>query len=112
MVKQLTYDQVRERKRKAEEFLRDVKDNPERAHEVSDESVEHYAERCHFDIIDNPRRRRNSMANGQSKQDLLDQLSDLQDENDALQDQLDAISDIISGIDDDGDDDDGSGLEA
>jgi hypothetical protein len=106
MAKQLIYDQVAERKRKAEEFLRNVKDDLERADEVSDESVEHYAERRHFDIIHNPRRRRNSMANGPSKQDLLDQISDLQDENDALQDQLDAISDILSGVDDD--DDDGS----
>ena len=64
MAKQLIYDQVAERKRKAEEFLRDVKDNPERAHEVSDESVEHYADRRHFDIIDNPKRRLNSMTNG------------------------------------------------
>jgi hypothetical protein len=34
-------DQVAERKRKAEQFLRDVKDDPERADGVSDESVEH-----------------------------------------------------------------------
>jgi len=45
------------------------------------------------------------MANAnQSKQDLLDEISDLQDQNDALQSQLDAIADIL-GPDDDTDDD-------
>jgi hypothetical protein len=106
MAKQLTYDQVAERKHKAEQFLRDVKDDPERADEVSNESVEAYSDRRHFDIIDNPRRRLNSMANGsQTQQDLLDQISDLQDENDSLQAQLDAIADVLSGLDDDEDGD-------
>jgi len=102
MAKRLTYGQVAERKRKAEQFLRDVKGDDQRADEVSDESVEDYADRRHFDIIANPKRRMNSMANGsQKKQDLLDQIDQLEQENQDLQDQFDAIADIVSPDDDD-----------
>ena len=91
MPKQLTYNQVAERKRKAETFVRDVLGDDSRADEIGDEAVTDYAERRHFDIVDNPKRRENDMAN-ETKQDLLDQIADLQDENDYLQSQLDAIS--------------------
>jgi hypothetical protein len=88
--------------------VRDVLRDDDRADEISDESVQDYADRRHFDIIDNPRRL-NSMANGgQTKEDLLDQIDELQQENQDLRDQLDAIYDIIAGPDDDDDlDDDG-----
>ena len=106
MPKALTYEQVAERKRRAEEFLRTVKEDDERADEVADKPVEDYAERRHFEIIDNsPRRRNQKMADNRTRQDLLDQIGDLQDENDSLQSQLDAISDILDVDDDDGDDD-------
>jgi hypothetical protein len=106
MAKQLTYDQIAERKRKAEQFLRDVKGDEERADEVADEPVESYAERRHFTIIDNsPRRRNQKRADTRTRQDLLDQIAGLQDENDSLRSQLDAISDILD-QDQDGDDDD------
>ena|SRR5215472_2844327 len=110
MAKALTFDQVAERKRKAEQFVRDVKGNEERADEIADESVQDYAAWRHFDIVDNPERRvSRSMANGgQTRQGLLDQIADLQDENDYLQSQLDAISDVLDqGNEDDDDDDDG-----
>ena len=103
MAKQLTYDQVAERKRKAEEFLRDVKEDDERADEVADEPVEDYAARRHFSIIGNSPKGRNQKMAEPSQQDLQDQISDLEAENDSLQSQLDAISDIL---DQDGDDDD------
>ena len=45
MAKALTFDQVAERKRKAEQFVRDVKGNEERADEIADESVQDYATR-------------------------------------------------------------------
>lgn len=114
MAKALTFDQVAERKRKAEQFVRDVKGNEERADEIADESVQGYAARRHFDIVDNPERR--SMANGEpTRQDLLDQIADLKDENDFLQSQLDSIADVLDQggeeddeDEDDDDDDDGS----
>lgn len=105
MAKSLTYAQVASRKDQAERFVRDVLSDDDRADEISDESVQDYADRRHFDIIDNPRRLNRHMANGQTKQDLLNEIADLQDENDFLQSQIDAIGDVLAGPDDDGDDD-------
>jgi hypothetical protein len=103
----MTFDQVASRKDKAERFVRDVLQDDDRADEIADESVESYADRKHY-VISNPRRSTVANGNGQTKQDLLDQIADLQDENDDLQDQLDAIQDVLSGVDgDDGDDDEG-----
>ena len=101
----MTYDQVAERKRKAESFARNVLEDDQRADEIADEPVEDYAERRHFDIVDDPTRRIAAMSNnGPSKQDLMDQIADLQDENNMLQSQLDAISDILDGGGDDNSD--------
>jgi hypothetical protein len=100
----VTYDQAAAKKDKAERFVRDVLRDDSRADEIADESVEDFADRKKY-VISNPRKV-SIMANGngQTKQDLLDQISDLQDENDALSAQLDAIQDVLSGVDDDGDD--------
>jgi hypothetical protein len=106
MPKRLTFDQVADRKQKAEDFLRNVIGDDDRADEVAAETVEDYADRRHFDIADDPQRRNPNMANGQTKQELLDQIADLQDDNSALQNQLDAISNILGGDDDTDDTDD------
>src|SRR5215831_19440510 len=92
----LTREQLQSRKDAAVRFLRGVKDLPERADEVEDESLEDYAERRKIQLI-NPRRSAN-MANGdpRTKQDLLDEIADLQAENTDLQDTLDSIADIVS----------------
>jgi hypothetical protein len=50
MAKQLTREQVATRKAKAVRFLRDVLDDPDRAAEVEDESIESYAARRHFKL--------------------------------------------------------------
>jgi hypothetical protein len=103
----MTYDQVAARKDKAERFVRDVLQDSDHADAIASEDVQSYADRKHLKIT-NPRRE-STMANGsQTKQDLLDEISDLQDENDALQAQLDAIQDVLAGPDDDGMDDDGT----
>ena len=54
VAKKLTRDQVQSRKDAAVRFLEDVKDDPDRASEVADESLEDYAERRHVEFIDNP----------------------------------------------------------
>ena len=54
-MKPLTREQVQARKDKAVRFVRDVLDDPERADEIEDESLEDYAERRKFQIV-NPRR--------------------------------------------------------
>ena len=107
-MKRLTREQLQSRKDAAVRFLRGVKDLPERAAEVEDESLEDYADRRHIELI-NLGRRSNNMANGgngRTKQDLLDEIADLRADNQDLQDQLDAIADIISPEEEDEEEDD------
>ena len=97
MAKELSYAQVEDRKRRAEQFLRDVKQDDDRADEVSDESVESYAQRRGFDIVDNPETRSLKVANANmSKDELLDYIDELESENSDMQDTLDSIQDLIS----------------
>jgi hypothetical protein len=111
MAKTLTRDQLQSRKDKAVRFVQDVLQDPERADEIADESLESYAERRKIALV-NPVRRRDAIM---TKQELLGRVQDLEDENQQLQDQLDAVADIVN-PDDDGDagddqdnDDDDSG---
>ena len=118
VAKQLTRAEVQSRKDAAVRFLEDVKDDPDRASEVEDESLEDYAARRHFDIIDNPRKRSLEMANANmSKDELLDYIDELESENSDLQDVLDSIADIVSppaaadDTDDDSDSDDDDAVD-
>ena len=110
LVKALTRDQIQSRKDQAVRFTRDVLDDPDRADEIEDESLEDYAERRKFAITNPPNKRRTHMADGKTKAELEAQIDDLEAENQDLQDQLDAIADIAGGgdqdDDDSGDDDD------
>jgi len=103
-VKQLTEEQVAERKDKAERFASNVLEDDELADEIADETIEDYADRRHFEII-NPRDRRNSTMASKREKELLDRIAELEDENDDLNDRLDSISDLV-GTDEDADDDD------
>ena len=81
---------------KAVRFTRDVLDDPDRADEIEDESLEDYAEGRGITIT-NPNRGRNAiMPPGRSKAELEAEIADLEEENQELQDQLDAIADIVS----------------
>ena len=106
MPKTLTPEHLQSRKDKAVRFTRDVLDDPDRAEEIEDESLEDYAERRGIQITNSGKRRNAIMAQGKTKADLEAEISDLQDENQELQDQLDAIADIVGGEDGDGDEDD------
>jgi len=121
VAKELSYAQVEDRKRRAEQFLRDVKQDDDRADEVSDESVESYAQRRGFDIVDNPETRSLKVANANmSKDELLDYIDELESENSDLQDTLDSIQDLIlapatdddTDTADDADDDDDAAVNA
>jgi len=100
--KVLSREQLQSRKDKAVRFTRDVLNDPERAEEIADESLEDYAERRKMQIANPCGRRRGIMA---TKQELLDQIAAVEDENQQLQDQLDAVADIVSPDDGNGDDD-------
>ena len=105
LMKALTRDQIQSRKDQAVRFTRDVLDDPERADEIEDESLEDYAERRKFSIT-NPNGRSTHMADGKTKAELEAQIEDLEAENQDLQDQLDAIADIAGGGDQDDEDSD------
>jgi hypothetical protein len=108
-VKALTRDQLQSRKEKAERFTRDVLDDPDRADEIADESLEDYAERRGIQITNPSKRRKAIMATTKSKAELEAEIDDLRDENAELQDQLDTIADIVAPADEDEDDDNDDG---
>ena len=103
---QLTRDRLQARKDKAVRFTRDVLDDPARAEEIEEESLEDYAERRRIHII-NPKRRNRIMARGKTKANLEQEIANLREENHELQDQLAAVADIVAPDDDDGDSGDG-----
>ena len=97
----LTREQIQGRKEKAVRFVRDVLGDPDRAEEIAEESLEDYAARRKFEIM-NPTRRatmpRKTIEDYRADiADLKDQIGELEEENETLQDQLDQISDIAAG---------------
>ena len=67
-------------------------DDPGRAAEIEDETVEDYAERRKFEIV-NPRRRTNTVAR---KAELEQRIQELESENESLQSRLDEILDVVA----------------
>jgi hypothetical protein len=98
----LTREQLQGRKDKAARFTETVLNDPERASEIEDESLEDYAERRHIQMT-NPNRRKAVMAD--TKADLKDRIDEIEAENETLRDQLDAIADIVAPEDEDEDTD-------
>ena len=125
MPKQRTRAQVEASKAKAERFVRDVLEDGERADEIADESVESYAERRRFQMV-NPggarRSDRRSVAPSDAGRvagtggvrpmtttttkrrsikdkylDVLDENDALKEENEALQARLDSIVNVAVG---------------
>ncbi|MBZ5644559.1 MAG: hypothetical protein LAO19_17525 [Acidobacteriia bacterium] len=112
-MKTLTRNQLAGRKEKAVRFVSDVLDDPERADEIADESLEDYAERRKIQILKNPHggnmprvrlmnpprisnsRRQTLQPNPQSgRGELLARIRELQQENDELQGKLDKVADL------------------
>lgn len=106
---QLTRDQLTSRKDKAVRFVRDVLDDPDRAEEIEDESLDDYAIRRGIQIL-NPRTRKMAIAKRvQSRQELQDRISELEEENETLQDQLDQITDIVAPMENEEEEEDEEG---
>lgn len=103
-MKALTREQLERRKEKAVRFTRDVLDDPDRADEIADESLEDYAERKKI-AVSNPRRKRNMARRVKTREELQEEIADLKAENQELQDQLDSIADIVAPADEDEDED-------
>ena len=106
--KTLTREQLIARKGKAARFVRDVLGDPERADEITGESLDDYAARRRIQIT-NPKRRDVTMPR-KTVEDyradiagLKDQIADLEEENEGLQEQLDDISEILAPEEEEGD---------
>ena len=91
-MKTLTRKQLESRKAQAVRFTRDVLDDPDRADEIEDESLEEYAERRHIQMV-NPKGVRKMAV--RTRRELLERIEELEQENEELQGQLDEIRDII-----------------
>ena len=83
-------------------FTRNVLDDPDRAEEIEDESLEEYAERRHIQMV-NPKGVRKMAV--RTRRELLERIEELEEENENLQSRLDEISDIV------GDEEEESGEE-
>jgi len=90
-MKTLSREQLERRKAQAVSFTRDVLDDPDRADEIEDESLEDYAERRHIRVI-NPKGVRKMAV--PTRSELLERIEELESENDDLQERLDQISDL------------------
>jgi hypothetical protein len=103
----LTQEQAESRKQRAVRFVRDVLGDPNRADEIEDESLESYAERRGFRIV-NPvsRGRTTVMASNKTKKEIEAEIGDLQEELDTVYSKLDDIAGIASGEEDEDDDSD------
>jgi hypothetical protein len=75
-VKRLTREQAEARKEKAVRFTDNVLDDPDRADEIADESLESYAERKGIEIT-NPHKRRNTVARTKTRAELQAEIEEL-----------------------------------
>jgi hypothetical protein len=92
-MKTLTRKQLESRKAKAVRFTRDVRDDPDRADEIENESLEEYAQERRIKLL-NPNRGK-PMATP-TRRELLDRISELEEQNDDLQGKLDDIADLVA----------------
>lgn len=100
-MKTLTRKQVEDRKAKAVRFTRDVLGDDDRADEIEQESLEHYAEGRHIGVR-NPKGATNYMA-VPTRRELLERISELEEENEGLQERLDEIADLAGEEEEEGD---------
>lgn len=99
-MKRLTREQVEARKEKAARFTETVLGDSDRADDIRDESLEEYAQRRRFEIINPSRRcimpRGDSDPRRKEIKDLKAQIRELEEENESLQDQLETIAEIVA----------------
>src|SRR3989338_4622302 len=97
-MKELTREQLENRKAQAVRFTRSVLDDDDRADEIEDESLEDYAERRHITIT-NPKGVMRMAT--PTRRELLERIEELEIENEDLESRLDEIAGIVGEEDDD-----------
>jgi hypothetical protein len=94
-MKTLSRKKLESRKAQAVRFTRDIRDDPDRADEIEDESLEDYAERRHIKLL-NPKLKGARQMATPSRQELLDRIAELEEQNDELQGKLDDVLDVVA----------------
>lgn len=93
MSRMLTWDEIERRKDQAVRFVRDVLDDPDRADEIDDESLEDYAERKGFAIANPDDQGETTMSQYKTRDELAA-------ENEELRNRLAAIGEMAEPDDD------------
>ncbi len=89
----MTRQELERRKAQAVRFTRDVLDDPDKAAEIEDESLQDYAERRRVELT-NPKGVKPMTAS--TRRELLERIDELETENEELQSQLDEVADIVA----------------
>jgi hypothetical protein len=96
-VKARTFEQTATAKTRAANFVRNVLGDDDRAAEIEDESVEHYAERKQIRIVDNPASKGKRDANDMAKTTTSPSKAELQETIDAIAEMVgDALNPVLS----------------
>jgi len=101
MAKELTREQAAARQDKAVEFTERVRDDPERAAQIADMSVERYAEERGFKIVNPAARKRRKMLMPKSRAELIEENRALEDQLAAAEDRLAQIADLAEAEEED-----------
>ena len=104
-MKPLTRQQLESRKARAVRFTRDIRDDPDRADEIADESLDEYAERKRIKLV-NPRLKGATCMATPTRRELLERIEQLESENEDLQSRLDEVADIVAPPEDEDEDED------
>ncbi len=117
MTKTLSREQLETRKEKAVRFVDNVLGDPDRAAEISEESLDDYAARRKITLSNPAQRFKQTTSRKENRMprenidDLKDRIEDLEEENEILSEKLDAVAQLVSD-EDDADDEDGEAGEA
>lgn len=105
-MKEWTLRQAETAKRRAERFLRDVLIDDIRADEVSAESIEDYAARRGFTIVEsNPTRLGTPIMQNMTKAEMAERIEELENELDEANDKLSTIGEILGDEEDETEED-------
>jgi len=92
-MKELTREQIAARQEKAVQFTDKVRDDPDRADEIADMSVEEYAQERGFKVV-NPSGRRSTLV-PKTRTELIQENRDLKEQVAELEDRLDQVADLV-----------------
>jgi len=100
VMKELTRGQIAARQEKAVQFTDKVRDDPDRADEIADMTVEEYAQERGFKVVNPTGRRRTLMP--KTRSELIQENRELKEQLAEVEDRLDQVADLVLPDDDEG----------